>query len=129
MPMVRKRIQRELDDIRKRLQEEVRKNAGPDYDDFVVQPIKLLFFGEDPFPQEQDENVIVFPDEDAQLMVVKGSAVLGGAMAFSHDVTAADFEQSPTQGAEPSITDVLPMDLGFEVCVVDPTQFSGDIIL
>jgi len=121
MPMIRKRLQRELNIIRERLQENARRSHDPNY---VVKPIQLMFFGKD---QETEENVVVFPDEDAQLMVVKGTAVLGGVMAFSplEDATAADLDQKHTVDGEPSITDVLPMDLGFEVCMVDPTQEDG----
>ena len=112
MPMVRKRLQREFDESRERIQREVRDPTYAHYDpNYVVNPIKLLFFGKDPSAQQKDESVIFLGNEDAQLMVVKGSAVLGGAMAFSLDVTAADLEEEQHQGAEPSITDVLPMNV------------------
>ena len=119
MPMVRKRLQREFDESRERIQNENREQIAMellmDVDNYDAQPIKLILFGEDPSSQQKDENVIFFPNEDAQLMVAKGSAVLGGALAFSNDIndiTAADLAQFRNQGAEPSIIDVLPMNLG-----------------
>ena len=130
MPMVRKRLQREFNEYRERIQNEIRDQIAMEKlmnldANYEVRPIKLILFGEDPSPQQKDENVIFFPNEDAQLMVVKGSAVLGGALAFSNDInhiTEADLTQFGNQGAEPSIVDVLPMNLGIQSFLI-PTIY------
>eukprot|EP01084_Bolivina_argentea_P194240 333239_1 len=63
---------------------------------------------------------IEFPDIDPQLMVITGSAVLSGSLAYDKNSAAAEilaedsFAASATNGI--LLNDVIPLSLGFEVC-------------
>ncbi len=63
---------------------------------------------------------IIFPEEDPQLMVVKGGAVIGASMGYDQNVIS-----DISDIVAINVTDVLPMDLGFEVCVIDYSQVDN----
>jgi len=63
---------------------------------------------------------LVFPSDDPQLQVVKGSAIIGSSLAFEGDSGVN------TQSAVKQIVleDVIPLSLGFSICITDANKES-----
>mmetsp|Transcript_34916 Transcript_34916/g.30772 ORF Transcript_34916/g.30772 Transcript_34916/m.30772 type:complete len:1110 (+) Transcript_34916:33-3362(+) len=61
---------------------------------------------------------LVFPSDDPQLQVVKGSAIIGSSLAFEGDSGVN------TQSAVKQIVleDVIPLSLGFSICITDANK-------
>eukprot|EP01083_Nonionella_stella_P280132 952857_1 len=63
---------------------------------------------------------LVFPSDDPQLMVVKGSAIIGASLAFDH------FDGGDNTLKNIVLEDVIPLSLGFSICLTNYNE-SGKI--
>eukprot|EP01084_Bolivina_argentea_P279603 478025_1 len=87
----------------------------------------IKWIWEQPSDRDHDDKKIgnhqikvEFPDKDPQLMVVIGSAVLGGSLQF--DASYLEIGSGGEAYSIPpkvSVRDVIPLSLGFEVCIDD----------
>ena len=70
------------------------------------------------------DTKLIYPSDDPQLMVVKGSAIIGGTKNYT-DSNNIDILQNQIQQDSISIDDVLPMSFGFDVCIIDNNSDDG----
>eukprot|EP01084_Bolivina_argentea_P064725 117995_1 len=88
----------------------------------IKERLKLEFIDRQNKMHNNNAIQIIFPvDQDPQLMVVVGGAVIGAAMGYKKN----DDENLINEMIEINVTDVLPMNLGFEVCIIDYTQVNN----
>jgi len=97
---------------------------------YIQKTLKARFSGERGGGISRSPELI-YPDDDPQLMVVKGSAIIGATMAYSEPSNADIVHHQILGGAASAsavnvrVDDVLPMSFGFDVCVMDYEQEDG----